>query len=109
MAGLRTWICQRLTLARDGLINLLGGTTKEDLRGLAWTWQLDFNRHEQQWQKERMTEAAHTYRRTKSLATYHAFDKAVSFNPHKKPRSKVLQFIIDLNTTDRWLAVPVGA
>jgi len=92
MDGLKRWLKERLRLAGDAIITLLGGATQEDLRRA---------------EMDRFTEAAHIFRRTQTMTYRKAFNEAKLFNPRAKPKSKVLQFIIDLNGTDRWLAVPV--
>ena len=92
MDGLLVWWKKRLRLAGDALITLLGGATQEDLRRL---------------EVIRFTEAAHIYRRTHTATHYKALSQGQLFNPRAKPKSKTLQFIIDLNGTNRWLAVPV--
>ena len=92
MDGLKRWLRKRISLAADAIITLLGGATQDDLRRA---------------ELDRFTEAAHIYRRTQTMTYHKAVSEGQLFNPRAKPRSKVLQFIVDLNGTDRWLAVPV--
>ena len=93
MDGLKRWLKKRLNLAADAVITLLGGATQDDLKRL---------------EVQRFTEAAHIYRRTHTATYYKALHQGQLFNPRAKPKSKTLQFIIDLNGTDRWLAVPIA-